>query len=559
MSVEPEETRLAATLQPARSAVDVLPRQGEPRHRLDEPPSGPRAPTIQPDPGSAQTVHAENWPLALAVVTIGAFMSILDISIVNVAIPTMANQFGVSTTDIEWVSTAYSLALGVIVPVSGWLGQRFEMGRVYALSVFGFGATSALCGLAWDLHSEIAFRILQAIPGGILPVITLTMLYRLVPPNKIGIGMAAYGVAMVFAPATGPTLGGYLVEYHNWRMIFFLNVPVGLIGAALAFTALPKFPHGETRQFDTWGFVTIASGLFSLLLGLTKGADWGWDSYEIRGLLTASALLIALFVVIELEVDKPLLDVRLFKIWSFTNCQLQVGILSSAFFTVLFYLPLFMQRGQGITPMNTGLAMLPEAVAMGISLPAAGLLYDKMGPRWPIVIGMAVTAYGTYLLCGITSDMSRWDVMTWTSFRGMGQAFCMVPLMTAGLDEVPSDKLDGASAINNVMQRVTGALGLALLTAIITSHSAQATSDRAALMPAVKMQADPRMAVAMQHGPEGMWPFFKLFELKVLAQTYSNLFLLLSCVTMTGAMVALTFKSEKPDTTGGPRHLDIGM
>ncbi|HTK63062.1 MAG TPA: MDR family MFS transporter [Pseudonocardia sp.] len=553
------------------SALDTEPRPGEPGHSRTDPPAAPAAPAapnapaapakspLLPDTGSSQTVHSESWPLALAVITIGAFMSILDISIVNVAIPTMANQFGVSNTDIEWVSTAYSLALGVIVPVSGWMGQRFDMSRLYAWSVFGFGVTSAMCGLAWDLNSEIAFRILQAIPGGILPVITLTMLYRIVPPAKIGLGMAAYGVAMVFAPATGPTLGGYLVEYHDWRMIFFLNVPVGLIGAVLAFTVLPRFPHGGTRQFDTWGFVTVASGLFTLLLGLTKGADWGWSSYAIRGLLTASALLIALFVVIELEVDEPLLDVRLFRIWSFTNCQLQVGILSSAFFTVLFYLPLFMQHGQGITPMNTGLAMLPEAVAMAISLPAAGLLYDKMGPRWPIFIGMTATAYGTYLLCGITSDMSRWDVMCWTSFRGMGQAFCMVPLMTAGLDEVPSDKLDGASAINNVMQRVTGALGLALLTAVITSHSAQATSDRAALMTDARAQADPDLAAAMQQGPDGMWPFFKLFELKILAQTYSNLFLLLSAITMAGALVALTFKSEKPDSAGGPRHLDIGM
>ena len=563
MLVEPDESRLVAVLPraglpDAGPAPDVAPRSGERPLRPDDTPPAP-ASAPPPGTGGSQTVHSDSWPLALAVVTIGAFMSILDISIVNVAIPTMANQFGVSNTDIEWVSTAYSLALGVIVPVSGWMGQRFDMGRLYAWSVFGFGATSALCGLAWDLHSEIAFRILQAIPGGILPVITLTMLYRLVPPAKIGLGMAAYGVAMVFAPATGPTLGGYLVEYHDWRMIFFLNVPVGVIGAALAFTILPRFPTGGAGEFDTWGFVTVASGLFTLLLGLTKGADWGWDSYAIRGLLTASALLLALFVVIELEVDKPLLDVRLFRIWSFTNCQLQVGILSSAFFTVLFYLPLFMQHGQGITPMNTGLAMLPEAIAMAISLPAAGLLYDKMGPRWPIFIGMTATAYGTYLLCGITSDMSRWDVMCWTSFRGMGQAFCMVPLMTAGLDEVPSDKIDGASAINNVMQRVTGALGLALLTAVITSHSAQATSDRAALLTRADARSDPRLAAAMQQGPEHLWPFFRLFELKVLAQTYSNLFLLLSCITMAGAMVALTFKSEKPATAGGPRHLDIGM
>jgi EmrB/QacA subfamily drug resistance transporter len=443
---------------------------GTPAQRSGDATPSPDLPA--PVPAGAQTVHTDKWPLALAIVTIGAFMSVLDVSIVNVAIPTMRDQFGVSTTEIEWVATAYSLSLGVIVPVSGWLGERFGLARVYAWSLLGFGVTSALCGLAWDLSSEVAFRIMQAVPGGVLPVITLTMLYRLVPKEKMGIGMAAYGMSMVFAPATGPTLGGYLVEYHTWRWIFFLNVPVGLIGAALAFTMLPKFPESNVGKFDVWGFVTIAGSLFSLLLALSKGADWGWSGYRVLILFTASALLMALFVVIELEVERPLLDVRLFLIWSFSNSLLLIGTLSSAFFTLIFYIPLFMQEGQGVTPLNSGLAMFPEAITMAITLPFAGLLYTKMGPRWPIVIGMIITGYGTYLLSGITADLSRTDVMFWTSLRGAGQALCMVPLLTVGLDQVPSDKLDSASALNNVMQRVTGALGLAVLSAMATNSSA---------------------------------------------------------------------------------------
>jgi EmrB/QacA subfamily drug resistance transporter len=537
---------------PPRPTTRTAPPTGPPSSPPSQPPRAERG-----GAEDARTVHTANWPIALAVVTIGAFMSILDISIVNVAIPTMRNQFGVSTSDIEWITTAYSLALGVIVPVSGWLGERFGLERVYAFSVCGFGLASALCGLAWDLNSEVAFRILQAIPGGILPVITLTMLYRLVPPEKIGLGMAAYGLSMVIAPATGPTLGGYLVEYHSWRMIFFLNVPIGLIGTVLAVMLLPRFPRGETGRFDTWGFVTVASGLFALLLALSKGEDWGWGSYRVLGLLGAATTLLAVFVIIELEVERPLLNLRLFKIWSFTNCQLLVGILSSAFFTVLFYVPLFLQQGQGITPLNTGLTMLPEAIGMAIALPMAGLLYTEMGPRWPITIGMALTAYGTYLLCGISSSVSRSDVMFWTSLRGMGQAFCMVPLMTAGLAEVPSAQLDGASAINNVMQRVTGALGLAILTTLVTKQNAQIGADRGALVPSSAMQTDPRILAMQQQGPRGMLPYFELWELKIQAATYGNLFLLLATVTLSGTFLALTFSSEKPTT--GPHHLDIGI
>jgi EmrB/QacA subfamily drug resistance transporter len=443
------------------------------------------------------------------------------------------------------------------VPVSGWLGERFGLGRVYGWAVLGFGLTSALCGLAWNLESEVAFRILQAVPGGILPVITLTMLYRMVPPDKIAIGMAAYGVSMVFAPATGPTLGGYLVEYHSWPWIFFMNVPFGLLGAVLAFTVLPKFPLTDVGNFDLWGFVTIAGGLFAVLLALSKSGDWGWDGYRVRGLLVASALLIALFVVIELEVERPLLDVRLFKIWSFTNSLVLIGILSSAFFTVLFYIPLFMQQGQGITPVNTGLAMFPEAVAMGVSLPAAGLLYMKLGPRWPIVIGMLVAGLGTYLLTGISSDLSRTDVMAWTAFRGIGQACCMVPLLTAGLDGVPSDKLDGASAINNVMQRVTGALGLALLTTFVTSTTAQTAANWSSHITEQVIQTDPQLAAMMRNGVQGMLPYYQLIQLKIQAQTYSNLFLVIAAVTFLGALLGFSFSGKKPEA-GSQVHLDIG-
>jgi EmrB/QacA subfamily drug resistance transporter len=541
---------------PSAAPTDVRP----------SPPPGPPPPA--PAAEGTPTAYPEKWGIALAVISVGAFMSVLDISIVNVAIPTMANQFGVDAREIEWVTTAYSLSLGVIVPVSGWLGERFGLSKVYAWAVLGFAGASALCGFAWNLESEVAFRILQAIPGGILPVITLTMLYKIVPPNKLGIGMAVYGVSMVFAPATGPTLGGYLVEYHSWRWIFFINIPIGLIGAALAFWVLPKFDRKpDLGRFDWWGFITVAGGLFALLLALSKGIDWGWGGYRILGLFTASALLLALFVIVELEVERPLLNVRLFLIWSFSNSLILIGILSSAFFTIIFYLPLFMQEGQGVTPVNTGLAMLPEAICMAFSLPAAGLLYDKMGPRWPIVIGMLFTAYGTWLLTDITSDMTTTDVMLWTSLRGCGQAFCMVPLMTAGLAKVPPGEMDGASAINNVMQRVAGALGLAVLSTMVTRLSVQNHADRSALITEAGMRGDPTLGgmvdpaamAAGQADPGLMLAYLKLWELKIQAQAYSNLYLFLTVATLFGAVLALTFPSEKPEGTDGHRPMALEM
>ncbi|MGH3669373.1 MAG: MFS transporter, partial [Pseudonocardiaceae bacterium] len=169
------------------------------------------------------------------VLVVGMFMSVLDLSIVNVAIPTIQNDFGVTTDDVQWVVTGYALALGVVVPATAWLGDRFGLSRVYTLALLAFAAGSALCGLAWDLNSLVAFRIVQAVPGGILPVITLSILYRIVPRERLGAAMGMYGLGVVFAPAVGPTLGGYLVEYVNWRLIFYINVPIGILGAVAAF------------------------------------------------------------------------------------------------------------------------------------------------------------------------------------------------------------------------------------------------------------------------------------------------------------------------------------
>src|SRR5690242_13170963 len=218
------------------------------------------APAPVAAPAPAKPAAGGGWGVPLVVLITGMFMSVLDISIVNVAIPTMQRDFSATTEQIQWVENAYSLALGVVVPVSAWLAARFGAGRVYSLSLLGFATGSALCGLAWNLSSIVAFRVLQALPGGVLPVVTLTILYRIVPPQKIGAAMGMYGLGVIVAPAVGPTLGGYLVEYVDWRLIFFINVPVGILGTAAALAFLPRFGPTPVGRFDLLGFLAVAGG-----------------------------------------------------------------------------------------------------------------------------------------------------------------------------------------------------------------------------------------------------------------------------------------------------------
>jgi EmrB/QacA subfamily drug resistance transporter len=516
------------------------------------PPSpAPRTTAPPPAPAAPAPAAQQGWGLPMIVLITGMFMSVLDVSIVNVAIPTMQRDFGSTTEEIQWVATAYSLALGVVVPVSAWCGDRFGSTRVYNISLIGFAAGSALCGLAWNLNSMIVFRVIQAIPGGVLPVVTLTILYRIVPKEKIGAAMGMYGLGIIVAPAVGPTLGGYLVEYVDWRLIFFINVPVGIVGFFAALMILPRFPGAYQGRFDLLGFLTIGTGLFTLLLALTEGQDWGWTSYKVLILLTVAVLSFALFIVIELEVDRPLLDVRVFRFWPFTNSLLLISVLSVGLFAVLFYIPLLLQQARGLGAFDTGLLLLPQALVMAVIMPTAGLLYDKIGPRWPAAIGLAIVALGTYMLTGVTLESSTEHVVWVLVLRAVGMGLAMMPIMTGGLSAVPPDQVDGASAFNNVVQRTSSALGLAGLTSLVTYSREQFSLDRGLLvstdtpMPVLAPGATGEMA--------GMYAIYQQTQMIAFVEAMHSLFIVTAIITAAGVPLALMLRSgpSKP-AAGGP-------
>ena len=508
----------------------------------------PRA-AAPPAPRPAARRSDAGWGVPLAVLIVGMFMSVLDISIINVAIPTMQRDFAATTDQIQWVENAYSLALGVVVPVSAWLAARFGPGRVYNLSLLGFAAGSALCGLAWDLNTIILFRVLQALPGGVLPVVTLTILYKIVPKERIGAAMGMYGLGIIVAPAVGPTLGGYLVEYVDWRLIFFINVPVGILGTIAAVLLLPKFGPTPVGRFDVLGFLAVATGLVCLLLALTEGQKWGWTSYPIMILLTVGVLGLALFVVIELEVDAPLLNVRVFRHWAFTNSLLLVSVLSIGLFAVLFYIPLLLQQARGLGAFDTGLLLLPQALVMAVIMPAAGLLYDRIGPRWPATIGLALVALGTYLLTDVNLESSTSHVIWVLVLRAVGMGLAMMPIMTGGLSAVPPDQVDGASAFNNVVQRTSSALGLAGLTSLVTYSREQFALDRGLLVsPDTPM---PVLAPGSTGEMVGVYAVYQQTQTLAFVEAMHSLFIVTAIITALGIPLALMLRSGPSHAAGG--------
>ena len=499
---------------------------------------------------SDEDLRSGNWGLPLTVLVVGMFMSILDTDIVNVAVPTMQREFGSTTDQVQWVATIYTLALGIVVPASGWLGDRFGLDRIYNVALVAFAAGSALCGVAWSLNSLLFFRVVQAIGGGLMPAVSMAMLYKIVPPQKLGVAMGLFGLGVLFAPTVGPTIGGYLVEYVNWRLIFYINVPIGALGLVAALMVLPRFASHTGQRFDLGGFTAISIGLFALLLALSKGADWGWASYRVLGLFALGAFMLAIFAVVELSVSQPLLDVHVFRYPNFTNSLILISFLMAGLFGLYFYIPLFLQEGEGLGALQAGLLLLLPALLTGLTMPFAGKAYDKVGARWPAAIGCLVVAYGTYLMRNVTPDTPRGTLVLWMCVRNIGMGIAFMPIMATSMAGMPSAEVNRASAVSNIAQRVSSAFGLAVMTSLLTTQMAQQYASRASLSVA-GMAADPHLSGGPLLGWQGA------VQTAAFGGGLGDLFLVTAGGTALCALMALMLPA-KPGAGGGMMMMEGG-
>lgn len=446
---------------------------------------------------SAVRVHkgqapVERWGLPVFAAMIGAFMGLLDSTIVNVAIPHMITVFHTTASGIEWVSTVYLLTLGVVTPLAGWLGDYLGYKRLYLIALSVFTVASGLCAFASSLEAMIAFRALQALGGGLIMPMVMAMILQMVPRERMGSAMGIFGMALLLAPAIGPSLGGYLVEYVDWRWIFTINLPIGVLGFLLAQATLPPFDDEEAGRFDFVGALLVAPGLFALLLALSKGQDWGWGSERTVLLLYAALVLLGLFVWHELTTPEPLLDLRLFRYPSFTLGTITLFVMTIGMFGALFYLPIFLQNVRGLGAFRAGLLLLPPALVTGAVMPIAGRIYDRFGPRLLVPLGILLLAFSTFLFHRITVYTPLATIVLWNMVRSLGMGLAMMPVQSAMLAEVPPLEASRASAINNIVNRVAGSFGIAILTILFNDrlhhHLALIQGDISALDP-VRAQA----------------------------------------------------------------------
>jgi DHA2 family multidrug resistance protein len=407
-----------------------------------------------------------DWGVIIVVI-LGTFMAMLDSSIVNVGLPKMMAVFNASQDEIEWILTAYLLTLGVVMPVSGYLGDALGYKRTFISALILFMSGSALCGMAWNLKAMIIARIIQALGGGLMQPLGMALLFKTIPREKMGLIMGYFGLSAMVAPAIGPFLGGYLVDYLNWRMMFYINIPIGIINLIMATSILKETAIIKGSQFDKWGLIFSSCGFFCLLLGLSKAASKGWSSPLIIGLIVTAVLSLVLFVIVELKHPMPILELRVFNNYVFTISSIISCIVAMAIMGGVFLIPLFIQNVLGFSATVSGLTVLPAAVASGIMMPISGRIYDKMGARMLGIVGLAVTTFSTFMMKGFNLSTSLVVIAGWFALRSLGMGLCNMPIGTAGMNTVPPSLVGKASALTFTIKQVSASFGIAIFTTVL--------------------------------------------------------------------------------------------
>ena len=408
--------------------------------------------------------------MALGATLIGGFMSILDTSIVNIALPKMMAVFSADTNDAQWILTAYMLTMGVLQPTTGYLCDTFGARRMYLMSLFVFTVGSALCGAAWSNESMILFRILQALGGGLIIPTTMSIVFHEFPPHERNTAMGIWGISATMAPAIGPTLSGYLVDFWDWRYIFTINIPIGIIGYFLAAAVLRDDKTTDNARFDLLGFVFCSVGLFCLLLALSKGVEEGWSSVYILSLLFVAVSSLIMFVLVEWSQDDPMLDLTLFKDWNFTISTLYTVMATTVLFGSIFLVPLFLENILNYTAMHVGLLLLPAAMLGGFMMPVAGKLADRFGAKPLVVFGALLSLGGTFPLIYMDVGTSPTYVMFVQIMRGLFLGFSFMTVTVLGMASVPVHKISRASALNNTIRQVSGSFGIAVLSTVMQNQ-----------------------------------------------------------------------------------------
>lgn len=421
-----------------------------------------------PAPDSSSRLDPALLKLAV-IVTVGAIASLLDTTVVNVAIDTLGRQFHAPVSTIQWVSTAYLLALTAVIPLTGWSVERFGAKTMWLASIALFLCGSVLCGAAWSVASLIAFRVIQGIGGGMILPIAQTVLAQAAGPQRVGRIMSIVSVPGQLVPIVGPVIGGVIIESLGWRWIFYANVPLCVLALVLAWRGMPDSERQPAQRLDLHGFILLSAGLASAVYGLSRaGSQAGLTDRTVIVPLGVGATLLAAFVLHALRTRiTPVIDVRLLRFPTFAASSTLMFLFGVSIYGPMLLLPLYFQQVRGLTALDAGLLMAPQGIGAMAALVIAGWLTDRVGPGRVVVTGLLVAALGTIGYTQIGPHTSEELLGGWLLIRGLGLGAAAVPAMAACYRQLPTGAVPRATSAINIVQRIGGSCGTAALAVIL--------------------------------------------------------------------------------------------
>ncbi|PFR32317.1 MFS transporter [Bacillus cereus] len=418
-----------------------------------------------------------NIKAVVTVLILGMFVSILNQTIINVALPPLMNEFNVSTSTAQWLITGFMLVNGILVPISAFLVSRFTYRKLFVAAMLFFTVGSIICAISGNFTMMMTGRVIQAVGAGILMPVGMNIFMTLFPPHKRGAAMGLLGVAMILAPAIGPTVTGWVIENYSWNLMFYGMFIIGLVITLLSLKFFTLAQPVSQTKLDVFGVISSSIGLGSLLYGFSEAGNNSWSSAEVVISLIIGVIGLAVFIWREMTTNNKMLDLQVFKYPTFTFTLLINAIVTMALFGGMLLLPVYLQNIRGFTPIESGLLLLPGSLIMGIMGPFAGKLFDKYGIRPLAIVGLAITTYATYEFTQLSMDTPYSVIMTDYIIRSFGMSFIMMPIMTAGMNALPMKLISHGTATQNTSRQVAGSIGTAILITIMTQQTTAHVAD----------------------------------------------------------------------------------
>jgi EmrB/QacA subfamily drug resistance transporter len=428
------------------------------------------------DPHASLKIERHVWVIS-GVVILGMIMSILDTTIVNVALRTLGHELHSNISQVQWVVTGYLLSLGAVIPVTGWASRRWGARRVYLVSLVLFTAGSAACGLASSLPALVVFRVLQGVGGGMIMPVAQLIMAQVAGPQRMGRVMGVVSMPAMLAPIFGPVIGGAILEHLHWSWIFFVNVPVGAVAFALAWRMLPRTDSGEAGPLDVLGLALLPTGAAAIVYGLSElGSGAGLGSTVVLAPVIAGIALTIAFTLHALRIERPLLDVRLYANRVFAGASFTTFGLGAALFGAMILVPLYYQEVRGESVINTGLLNAPQGIGALVAMPIAGRLTDRFGGGRIALVGVSILGLSTLPLAFVGAHTSIVGLSALLVVRGVSIGLSFMPAMTAAFASMRPDQLSDATPQINVLMRLGSAIGVAVLAVVLQRASGGAAT-----------------------------------------------------------------------------------